>query len=235
MIISVCMAVFNGEKYIAQQLQSVLEQLGEQDEIIITDDHSTDQTTQIIEEFKDTRIKLYHNVENLGYTRNFERALSLSNGEVIFLCDQDDVWLPGKVKAVLEKLQGCDMVVTNACIVDAELKVIHPSHFAKHKMRPGFWINFAKSRYIGACMAFRRAVLLKALPFPKVAEKAPHDIWLTLIGEWFFNLELIEEPYLLYRRHGGNASGGGLISNIPFTKRINHRIYRFSQLVKRMM
>ena len=97
-MISVCIATYNGEKYIKQQLLSILKQIKVNDEIIISDDHSTDKTFNIIKSFNDTRIKFFLNNKGKGYTRNFENALEKAHGDIIFLSDQDDIWIDNKVE-----------------------------------------------------------------------------------------------------------------------------------------
>lgn len=232
--ISVCMASYNGSNYIVEQINSILSQLGPNDELIVTDDKSSDDTIELVKSIGDNRIRLFQNPKNLGYTRNFERALSLAEGKYIFLADQDDVWLPGKVDAVLKALQDYDMVVTDATVVDANLNVIEQSHFQSHDVKQGFWINFIRTRYIGACMAFRKKVLELALPFPLEYKKAQHDYWITLIAEKNFKVGLIRNPYLLYRRHGANASSGGIGNNTPISWRLQRRWYCLKELMKRI-
>ena len=107
--ISVCVATFNGERHVREQLQSVLSQLGPDDEVIVSDDHSGDGTVAEVEAVADPRVTLIRNAETVGYSSNFARALERATGEYIFLCDQDDVWLPGKVPAVLTALADADL------------------------------------------------------------------------------------------------------------------------------
>lgn len=228
---SVCMATYNGEKYVAEQIKSILSQLNEQDELVISDDHSTDNTVNIIKAVQDNRIKLTVNECNIGYTKNFERALKNSSGDVIFLSDQDDVWVDKKVEIMLKKLETCDMVISNAMIVDTDLKVINESHFDLYKVKSGFWNNFIKTRYIGACMAFKKEVLYYALPFPRYHQYCAHDYWLTIIGEAFFKVRLEDTPLLLYRRHDGNVLSGGEYSTNSFLKKITVRMYCLANLI----
>jgi len=233
--LSVCLATYNGEKYIGEQITSILSQLSINDEIIISDDNSTDNTISVIENFHDNRIKIYYNKMEKGYTRNFENALNQSSGEVIFLSDQDDVWIEGKVENVLRELENSTMVVTDAEVVDGNLSTIYKSHFENSGVRSGFWNNFTKTRYIGACMAFKRELLTKALPFPKVQAFCAHDYWLVLVAEFYYSVSLIKTPYLKYRRHGGNASNGGVSkSNNSFMKKIFVRMYCLGKLIGRV-
>ena len=126
MNISVCIATYNGEKYIKEQLDSILVQLGEDDEVIIGDDGSTDLTLDIIKSYNDPRIKIYKNsFKNL--ILNFESTLEKAKGDYIFLSDQDDVWLPNKVKDSLKDLFKYDVVISNCKVVNKNLDVIHES------------------------------------------------------------------------------------------------------------
>jgi glycosyltransferase involved in cell wall biosynthesis len=234
-MISVCLATYNGEKYIVEQISSILSQLTEHDEVIISDDGSSDRTIEVINGIDDSRIKLFINGSERGYSRNFENAIIHSKGDVIFLSDQDDVWVDGKVARMLQQLEKAPMVISDAIIVDEELAVINESHFALRGVKKGFLINFIKTRYIGACMAFRREILKKALPFPKNTKLCAYDYWLTLIAEFYYTVELVNEGLILYRRHGLNASTGGETSNIPISRRLLTRVYCFIQLMKRFI
>ena len=96
--ISVCIATFNGEKYISSQLDSILNQVVPVHEIIISDDMSTDNTIEIIKNCNNPIIKIFINKERLGVAKNFENAIKHANGDFIFLCDQDDIWLKNKTQ-----------------------------------------------------------------------------------------------------------------------------------------
>lgn len=231
MKISVCIATYNGERFIKEQIVSILCQLKPEDELIISDDKSTDATKKIINKINDSRIKFYVNKGERGYTRNFENALKKSTGDIIFLSDQDDIWLENKVEIMLKELEESQMVVSDAKVVNSELEIIHNSHFDLYNVKTGFWNNFLKTRYIGACMAFKRELLNKALPFPKHQKYCAHDYWLTLIGEALFDVNLIKSPLLLYRRHDNNASSGGKYSSNSLLHKIIVRFYCFINLI----
>jgi len=233
--ISVCMATYNGEKYIEEQIKSILNQLSINDEVIISDDNSIDNTIRIIENLKDNRIKIFYNQSQKGYTRNFENALNHSSGDVIFLSDQDDVWIEGKVENVLRKLENSTLVVTDAEVTDGNLLTLYKSHFENSGVKTGFWINFIKTRYIGACLAFKRELLSKALPFPKKQSLCQHDYWIVIVAEFYYKVSLIRIPYIKYRRHGANASNGGLTkSSNSFIKKILVRVYCLFNLILRV-
>ncbi len=198
------MATYNGELYIAEQLQSILTQLGEDDEIVISDDGSIDATCEIIEAFHDKRIRLIHS-QYSNATLNFEHALEQVNGDIIFLSDQDDVWLDGKVEKCVEELKNYDLVVTNCRLVNENLETIHSSFFDMYNIGKGLMKNLLYSRYYGSSMAFRRSLLEKAMPFPPTAEIG-HDLWLGLVAESVGRVKFIETPFLLYRRHKGTVT-----------------------------
>lgn len=223
--VSVCMATYNGSLYIVDQLRSILDQIGEDDEIVICDDFSSDNTIEIILSLADPRITVYPNTKTLGYTKAFERSLSLASGEYIFLSDQDDVWLPSKLHTCLEHLLKFDLVVTDCSHTDSVLRVKHDSHFQYYRVKKGFIANFIASRYVGACMAFRRHVLLIALPFPHSSSICPHDYWIALIASAFFSVGLVTQPCMYYRRHSANASNGGSRSHRPLAIACRQRFY----------
>ena len=199
MKVSVCIATYNGEIYIRQQLESILVQIGGNDEIIISDDGSTDNTINIIKSLGDARIKItYANGHN--FKKNFENALCHATGDYIFLSDQDDIWLEGKYATCLQELQIYDLVITNSSVVDNNMHIIIPSFFDYYHSGPGVLKNSLNNTYFGACMAFNRKILTFALPFPKTKEIG-HDIWIGLVAEMVGKVHFINQPFLLYRRH----------------------------------
>jgi len=232
-MISVCIATYNGEKFIKKQILSILKQLSVEDEIIISDDYSNDNTLNVIKSFKDPRIKIFMNPDNRGYTGNFENAINQSNGDIIFLSDQDDVWVEGKLSKMKERLKSAHLIVSDAIIVNEKLEVVNDSHFKLYNVRKGFLINFLKTRYIGACMAFKREILEKALPFPNKKKNCAHDYWLTIIAEFYYTVELCETPLLLYRRHSNNALNGGETSTNSLHTKVWNRVYCLFNLMIR--
>lgn len=233
-MISVCMATYNGGKYIKEQLHSILKQLGPEDEVIISDDGSIDDTKKNIKEFNDLRIVLLDNQLEKGYTRNFENAINHAKGSIIFLSDQDDVWHDDKVKIMLKELEIFDFVVSDAIISNSNLIRTQGSHFKLHKVKAGFLVNWIKTRYIGACMAFNKKILERALPFPQNQQLCAHDYWLTVVAEAFYKVKIIHIPLLKYRRHSSNASTGGEKSSNTLLFKIKVRFYTLTQLIKRI-
>jgi glycosyltransferase involved in cell wall biosynthesis len=196
---SICIATYNGEKYILEQLTSILSQINIDDEVIISDDDSSDNTIKLIKSLNDNRIKIIHGGFH-HFKWNFANAMQHAKGEYIFLSDQDDVWIEGKYQTCLNKLQFVDLVCHNSSVVNENLNTIIPSFFDYYHSGAGIIKNSIKNTYFGACMAFNRKVLNAALPLPKTMEIG-HDIWLGLVAESIGKTEFIKTPYLLYRRH----------------------------------
>ena len=230
MTISVCMATYNGEKFIYEQLCSILSQLYENDELIISDNGSSDSTVDIIKSFNDKRIKLI-NCEVKSIVYNFENSLNYATGDIIFLSDQDDIWLYGKLEEIKKEISDCDLVVTDCKVVDENLNVLDESFFKLNKSGYGVIKNLYKNSFIGCCMAFDRKILNYALPFP--SDIPMHDWWIGLIYSLFGKVKFVDKQLLLYRRHKNNASNTAFKSKNPFYKKINFRLIMLINLIYR--
>lgn len=231
--ISVCMATYNGETFIKEQLVSILSQLDDSDEVVISDDHSEDGTLDIIREIGDNRIKVLDNEFDKGYTPNFENALRHATGTYVFLSDQDDVWCADKVQILLKYLRTYDMVVSDAVLVNENRKKISESFYRLRRPYKSYWGNIWKFGYLGCCMAFHRKILEKALPFPGNHKMYTHDNWLFLVAYTFYKVGILDEKLILYRRHGGNTSSGGLARTTTFLFKIKYRAYLLINLISR--
>ncbi len=207
MKISVALAAYKGEQYIAEQLDSILKQLGENDEIIVSDDYPQGKTRDEVLKFRDKRIR-YIEGKGEGVVKNFENALNACTGDVIFLCDQDDVWLPDKVESVLKEIQnGADLVLHDAAVADSALNITEPSYFAVHGSNASFFGNIIRNSFVGCCMAFKKETLLASLPFPKGL--AMHDWWIALVAmKKKQNVVLLDKPLIKWRRHDSTVTGG---------------------------
>lgn len=190
-MISVCMATYNGERFIKEQIDSILPQLSENDELIISDDGSTDKTLAIINSYNDSRIKLFHHKKNPAYakikhgqhfyyaTSNFENALKQARGDYIFLSDQDDVWLPNKVSVCVALLQKYDCVVHNYKKIDEHGGILSEKAFDKNPLHKSWVLNIVDSHFRGCCMAFNSKWLTTILPIP--LSIIGHDYWIGAI------------------------------------------------------
>lgn len=222
--LSVCIAAYNGEKYIEEQLVSILDQLTSTDEVIVSDDGSSDGTIAILDKIDDPRVKIFSNNSGKhGVVPNFENAIKHASGDVIFLSDQDDVWLPNKVSMVLKRLQNCDFVIHNASITDSSGTPNGEDYFSLRKSRYGYIQNIIKMGYLGCCMAFKRDCLKFILPFPK--HILWHDMWIAAILHLFYRGIMMDESLILYRRHGDNASPTTEKSGYSLFFRLKYRLY----------
>lgn len=208
--ISVAMVTYNGEPYIREQMESILSQLGEPDELVISDDGSKDHTLEIIREYQaeDQRIRLFYG-PGRGIKKNVEHALLKTRGNYIFLADQDDIWLPGKIKKTLEAFEKSKamVVIHDARVFAGEdpKNIVLESFYQFRSSRAGVWKNMVKNSYIGCCMAFRRELMELILPIPNQIEM--HDQWIGILGDYVSGKScFLAEPLLLYRRHGDNNS-----------------------------
>jgi GT2 family glycosyltransferase len=231
--ISICMATYNGEKFVAQQLQTILSQLEPGDEIVISDDSSTDGTLKVIESFGDNRIRLFAGQSFRSPTYNLENALRQSRGDVIFLSDQDDEWVEGWVETALAELRNVNLVVCNSYMIDAEGHTLDRNVDSARIgiRRPGLFYNLRQNGYIGCCCAFRREVLDVALPFP--ARLPWHDWWIGLVAEVFFDTKFIQTKFIRYRRHGSNASLTGEKSKSTLREKVSMRWRMIAGLTRR--
>lgn len=232
MNISVCMATYNGERYIKEQLDSILPQLGSDDELIVSDDGSTDRTLDIVRAYNDPRIRIVKG-PGVSLTCNFEHAFKQASGQYIFLSDQDDVWMPNKVKVMMGYLQNYDLVMSDAVVVDAQLNPIRDSYYSLMHSGRGFWKNYYRNTYLGSCMAFQSHLLRATLPFPK--NIIMHDIWVALYADIKFHTIFIPDKLIKYRRHEGNASPSSTKSHLSLTFRIQYRLHLLYHLVMRII
>jgi GT2 family glycosyltransferase len=211
MKISVCMAAYNGERFVAEQLHSILSQLSPKDEIIIVDDASQDSTCAVIVSFCDARIRLIQNETNQGVLASFETALHQTTGEIIFLSDQDDIWLANKVTTVLQAFcsnPDITMVVSDAILVDQRGTLLAPSYYAQRgQFSDRFFMNLVRCKYLGCTMAFRAEVLQKALPFPH-SRLLLHDLWIGTVNRLLGGkTQYLPDPLVCYRRHDSAVTG----------------------------
>lgn len=235
-MVSVCMATFNGEKYIRQQIDSILSQLALMDELIISDDGSTDSTLDIIRSYDDPRIKVLHHQRpsrsakyyypNICITKNYENALLHCQGEYIFLSDQDDIWEKCKVETMKKILSS------NGGLVMSSLKVIRDDNSVKkvvNLQNCSFIKGLIVAKFLGSSMAMTKDFLRKVLPFP--ANIVSHDAWIALFAISQKQLTIVDIPLLLYRRHSQNTTST-LNRNSLYSK-LKYRYYIFYNILRR--
>jgi len=220
--ISICLAFRNGELFLKQQVDSILPQLSFDDELICSDDGSTDSSLEILKSFNDNRIKIIQSPATNNHVKNFESALAYCTGDLIFLSDQDDVWEHNKVELTKLHLQHYDLVISDCSLIDEKNNELASSMFKIQKSKSGILKNLIKNTYMGCCMAFKRSVLEKALPFP--AHLKAHDQWIGLIAERYFNVLFLPQPLVKYRKHENNFTQTGKKSRLSRLEQFSYRI-----------
>ena len=204
---SVAMAAYNGELFIAEQIDSILERLEEQDELVISYDESSDSTLEIIRRYcsEDHRVKLVQNL-NPGIVGNFNNALAACRNDIIFISDQDDLWVGDKRNVMVEALasSGADLAIHNVVHIDEGGKIISQPLFEEYGIGLGKLRNFAMPRYSGCCMAFPRDTMRIIHPMP--LSVINYDHWIGMACEIFGHIQFVNEVLLHHRLHGANAT-----------------------------
>lgn len=208
-MITVCMATYNGGKYIKEQLDSILRQLSSEDEVVISDDGSTDDTLDIIASYNDNRIRVYKHTKCPDYSRvgeivcdNFANALQYAKGDYIFLSDQDDIWCDNKVETMLKYLPHYGVVASNAWLYSGDINSCEKKLYDRKKPLRNYTLR--RGKYYGCVMAFRKSTLKYTLPVPK--HMALHDSWFGLVPELVDGAYFIEEPLIYYRYRDDSVS-----------------------------
>lgn len=226
--VSVAMTTYNGEKYVEEQVKTILKSLREVDELIISDDGSTDNTLEIIRSIEDKRIKLIDGPKK-GLKQNFNNAIKNSTGDIIFLSDQDDIWMENKVEEVLKEFENENIILIqhDAVVIDENNNTIYES-FAKHrKVKNGIIKNLIKNSYHGCCIAFRKELKKEILPIPENIYL--HDEWIGLVAELNGKTKFIDKKLIKYRRHSSNTSS---FKHFDLKTMIIHRWYYLLALLK---
>lgn len=235
------MCTYNGSRYLREQLDSIADQSRPPDELVVCDDRSDDDTIEIVRGFADGAVFpviLHENQENLGSTRNFERAIEKCTGDVIALCDQDDFWMPHKLKRIESEFNAtpdAGLIFSNALLTDENLKPLGIdlwretfSRRDRRKFRQGKTVDvFLQYNVItGATMAFRSSLRPCFLPIPELTDFI-HDGWIGLALAISSKLHFIDEPLLKYRQHSDQQLGVVLSRwQIPLRERIAANIDR---------
>lgn len=227
-MISVCLASYNGVNYIQQQIDSILSQLAEGDELLISDDGSTDGTLEIIKSYKDQRILLFESgFKNV--VKNFEFIISKSRGEIIFLSDQDDLWEPTKVMRILEIFSNkheIGLITTGFNTIDENGDVI--KKHIDEKLKLNLFSNIIKNNFLGCTLAFRKELKEIVLPFP--SKLAMHDWWIgcnAIIRSSVLHLNI---DLINYRRHNTNFT---ILNKSTLIQKVSWRINLVINLLKR--
>ena len=230
--IDILLATYNGEKYLKQQIDSILNQTYQNIRLIISDDGSNDKTREILKQYeqKEERVIVYEQNENLGCIKNFEFLLKKVENDIYMLSDQDDVWMPEKIEKTYEKLEKekADLVFTDLEVVDSELQTIYVSFndFMKLSRKIHKYINTDKINYLYNCVTgctilSRKKWIDRILPLPTHSKYVLHDHWIGLMVSLEGKLAYLPEKYIQYRQHEDNEVG---------TEKISHQFTQLEQV-----
>lgn len=243
MKISVAICTYNGEKYLNEQIDSILNQTLAVNEIIVCDDQSTDTTISILNTYADKNpelFKIYSNEVNLRSVKNFEKAITLCTGDIIFLSDQDDAWAKDKVAkcvAYFEENPKIQVIATNGYCIDEnsvqseKYAVWDVPHFLKEKNIPFDYftmITYISNIATGASMAFKKEILKDVLPFP-IMPNFHHDEWIAIVSAKNQTFEMLNEKYFYYRIHSNQQVGGVFFEKNDKTKKMLTDIFNIYQ------
>ncbi|MCU5788092.1 glycosyltransferase family 2 protein [Alloalcanivorax marinus] len=242
MKISIAMATYNGEKYLHEQLDSFLAQTRQPDELVVCDDGSSDATVEILRQFAADapfEVRIHVNERNLGYSDNFLKAAKLCEGDWIAFCDQDDVWLPNKLKSAADAIEqgpGLTMVLQNAELCDGRLN--RHGRVFPNKIRPGFygpnsqygfWVWQGFLQTISSKLFKNIDCSSRPLNYLPVDPVQSHDKWTCVIANAIGGIVVLGEPVALYRRHEaaitGNHSPYSLKNQIYIAKSVGWEDY----------
>lgn len=229
--IDILMATYNGEKYLEEQIESILNQSYKNIHLIISDDGSNDTTREILKKYEENdKITIYYQEKNLGYVSNFEFLLQKVENELYMLSDQDDVWKPNKIEDTVKKLEeeNADLVFTDLEIVDENLKLIHPSFNATmgkiHKIKKTLGtkeFEYLYNNMTGCTILSKKKWIPQILPIPKHSKYIIHDSWIGLMLSFHGKIAYLDKPTIQYRQHGDNQVG---------TERTSYKYKEFKQI-----
>ncbi|MCC2037917.1 glycosyltransferase family 2 protein, partial [Raoultella ornithinolytica] len=219
--IEVLLATYNGEKFVREQIYSVLNNFdkisGYECKILVSDDKSTDKTVQIIKSLQEQepRILFLDGEKKGGVRSNFYYLLEHADADYVFFCDQDDLWLPDKISVFLERFKseevsynGPILVHSDLCVADANLSPINVSMFDYQKINknPSFVELIVSNSVTGCVMACNRE-LIEGVKKSQIQNSIMHDWYIGLYASAFGRILFIEKSFILYRQHGGNQVG----------------------------
>lgn len=220
-LISVVIATYNGERFICKQINSILEQTYPNIEIIVIDDCSTDNTVDLLKKYDliYPNFFLHINETNLGYIKNFEKGMLLTNGDLIAPCDQDDIWLPHKLQTLYNHMGNYSMVYSDSILIDDTDSSLHKKMSdIKNQIAYSSCLMYTIGAWApGHSMLFNKTLIDKCLPFPSLVT---HDFWLGFVATCFSKIQYVKEPLVLYRQHDNNAIGANThkATKVKFTR-----------------
>lgn len=221
-MVSIVMATYNGEKYVGEQIDSILNSTFQDFDLFIFDDGSKDETMSVLQSYRDKypdKIHVSRNETNRGVTLNFLEAVCRTTADYVMFCDQDDVWKPEKIAVTLKRLRHMEVqfkkelpmaVFTDALVVDENLRVLSESFFRSGRLDPkktNLSHLLMENKLIGCTVMINAALrrILQSCRLPKNARF--HDSWISMIAASFGKISYLNEATLLYRQHEANVVG----------------------------
>ncbi len=206
-LVSICMATYNGEKYLTEQLDSLVNQTYKNIEVIIQDDCSSDNTVNILNSYKEKlNLTIFINENNLGYMKNFETVIKKANGEYIAICDQDDIWIDNKIEILVENIKNSTMIYSDSLLIDENAKSL------KLKFSQSLKNNFISTKnplaflrdncVSGHALLFKKELLKYIFPFN---ENVFFDAWIAANAAGLNGVKYIDECLVNYRQHTNNT------------------------------
>lgn len=235
-MISVCIATYNGEKYIKEQLDSLVNQTVKPYEVILQDDCSLDNTVEIAKQYTDQlNLKIYTNDVNLGFTKNFESVISKANGNYIALCDQDDIWREDKLEILLNNIENNSLIYSNSMLIDANGKSLEKSFskvLNKNFISSTEALNFLNDNCVSAhAMLFKKELLNYIFPFPK---NIFFDQWIAANAAALNGVKYYDECLVEYRQHDNNTLSNHIKKKLHKEK-ISRLERTFSQINQKIL
>jgi glycosyltransferase involved in cell wall biosynthesis len=205
-LVSIVVATYNGARYIEAQMDSLIAQTYPNTEIVVVDDRSTDNTLEILEKYarRHNNIRVFENVTNLGYIKNFEKGASLAKGEYISFSDQDDIWAPEKTTVLMDNIGDHPMIFSDSELVTDDLQKLWNHSDLKALQTFDNCLCFATDNCVaGHALIMKREIVLAAMPFPDM----PHDLWLGFFTTLHGTIKYHDQAFVKWRQHGNNVTG----------------------------
>jgi glycosyltransferase involved in cell wall biosynthesis len=234
-MVSIVMTTYNGEQYVAQQIESILKSTCQDINLFVYDDGSKDDTINVLNKYRDLypdKIHIYENDKNMGVTKNFLHAVCSTTTDYVMFCDQDDFWKPDKIAVTLKRMRRMEerygkdkpmVVFTDAQIVDRNLNLLNASFFQAGHLNPrkhDLSHLLMENKLIGCTVMLNGSLrkILQEHPLPVHAKF--HDWWIALIAAAFGRIGYLNQGTLLYRQHGENVVG-----NLSFFSYLKDRVF----------
>jgi len=224
--VSICLATFNGQKYLKQQLDSIQNQTYKNLHVVIQDDCSSDETMAILESYKDSlEMEVYQNHKNLGYIKNFESLIQKAKGDYITICDQDDIWEIDKIEILVKNIKDKTLIYSNSMLIDENSNSLHKTLSKKLKNRfidSNTALNFLYDNCVSAhAVLFKKELLPYIKEFPKTIY---FDSYIAATASSLNGIKYIDKNLVLYRQHSDNTLGNKTKAKTNVKKRILSKV-----------